>query len=136
MRRAFIDDSKMGQPPVYVLGGWVAPTSVWPSFSETWIDILRMSPRIRYFKFAEAMNLVGEFFGISEEKRNEKLKLLVTAVADHQLLGISVSIPHDLFSKYFGRDSNPDIRNPYVFAFFALVSRLAEYSAETGPLTR
>jgi len=60
MLKAYFDDSRMGQPPCYVLGGWIAPAKVWAPFSDAWLDILWMKPRIEYFKFQEAMNFSGE----------------------------------------------------------------------------
>jgi len=132
MLKAYIDDSEMGQGPVYVLGGWVAQASVWAPFSDAWSAVLNMSPKIRYFKFAEAMNFTGEFAGISESLRDEKLRLLVREIADHPLLGISVSIPHRIFAPLFANHRTLSIRNPYVLAFFALVSRLVGYYGKQG----
>jgi hypothetical protein len=131
MLKAYIDDSRMGQPHLYVLGGWVAPVETWTRFSDAWDAILRMSPRIEYFKFSEAMNFTGQFHGMSEQSRNEKLSLLVEAIAEHDLLGISVSIPHEIFHPLFGRHSDPKISNPYVLAFYALIGRLVlHYDSE------
>lgn len=132
MLKAFIDDSSIGQPPVYVLGGWIAESKVWANFSDEWSDILRMSPRVSYFKFTEAMNFNGEFRGISKERRDEKLKLLARAVADHGLLGISVSVPHDIFSQLFSTHPNHAVRNPYLFMFYSLTERLASHFASEG----
>jgi hypothetical protein len=132
MLKAFIDDSRMGQPPLYVLGGWVAPAQTWAAFSDNWAEILRMSPKVEYFKFYEAMNFRGQFAGMSKQSRNEKLRLLVTAIADHSLLGVSVSIPHHIFNPLFGRHNNPEVSNPYVLAFYALISRLASHYASMG----
>jgi hypothetical protein len=53
--QAFVDDSGIGQPPVYILAGWIADAAKWADFLTEWDRVLRMSPRIRYFKFAEAM---------------------------------------------------------------------------------
>jgi hypothetical protein len=44
MLKAYIDDSRMNQPTLYSLGGWVAPTEKWALFSDAWRDILWMHP--------------------------------------------------------------------------------------------
>lgn len=93
MLRAFVDDSHMGQPPVYILGGWIAPAETWARFSDAWQDVLWMAPRIEYFKYAEAMNSNGQFNGISSERRDEKVRLLLKVIEDHSLFGISSIIP-------------------------------------------
>jgi hypothetical protein len=132
MLKAYIDDSRMGQEPIYVLAGWVAPAKVWGSFSDAWDDVLRMSPRIEYFKFAEAMNFNGQFAGISTELRDEKMRLLVKTIECHSLLGISFGVPHYIFLTLFARHPNPEVHNPYFLAFYALIGRLVEHYAKLG----
>src|SRR5262249_26574227 len=103
MLKAYIDDSPMNQPPLYSLGGWVASVEKWTPFSDAWRDILWMSPRIQYFKLDEAVNFNGEFQGMSEESRNEKLRLLVALIEEFDLLGVVSLIPHNIFYPLFGR---------------------------------
>ncbi len=83
MLRASFDDSAVGQGPVYVIAGWVAPAEKWVPFADDWHAVLDMRPRIEYFKFVEAINFSGEFLGISEEMRDEKLKLLLRIIEDY-----------------------------------------------------
>ena len=128
MLKAFIDDSRMGQAPVYVLGGWVAKAATWAPFSDAWQQVLWMSPRIQYFKFYEAMNLTGEFHGISEGLRDEKMMLLIRAVEEHKLLGAGSVIPHWLFDNYFGQHPHPEVRNPYYPSLYGLVSRILRHN--------
>jgi hypothetical protein len=121
MLKAYIDDSCMNQPPVYVLAGWIASAKVWAPFSDAWQEILWMKPRIEYFKYHEAMNLSGQFSGISEERRNEKLSLLYSAIKDHRLHGLSCIIPHDVFQPLFGNAIAKHMRNPYLCAFYGII---------------
>jgi hypothetical protein len=132
MLTAFIDDSGMNQPPVSVLAGWVAPTSSWAAFTDDWDKILRMSPRIRYFKFDDATNFKDEFNGISEASRDEKIKLMVDAIAEHQLLGVATVIPHFVFHKYFGKHDKGVLKHPYALSFFMIMSRLYRHYASLG----
>ncbi|MER8544750.1 DUF3800 domain-containing protein [Mesorhizobium sp. M1169] len=132
MLKAFIDDSDIGSPPVYILAGWVAPAKQWAAFSDEWDRVLRMSPRIRYFKFVEAMSFNGEFGGMSLESRDEKLKLLVGLIEEYKLLGISAVMPHKIFFHYFGRSPEKEIRTPYYPMVFSLIGRLLEYQAKRG----
>jgi hypothetical protein len=132
MLKAYIDDSRMRQPPVYVLGGWVAPAKTWGSFSDAWQEVLRFGRHIEYFKFSEAMNFNGEFNEMTEEARNEKLRLLVRVIEEHNLLGIVSILPHHLFEPLFGRHPNKDVRNPYLPSFFGIISRLARHYGDLG----
>src|SRR5947209_278262 len=83
MLKAYMDDSHVGDrsSAVYVVAGWVAPIKTWLAFSEDWDEVLRMSPRVQYFKWQEAMAFNGEFYGITEERRNEKLRLLIDIIS-------------------------------------------------------
>ena len=101
MLKAYFDDSRMGQPPCYVLGGWVAPAKVWAPFSDAWRDILWMRPRIEYFKFQEAINFNGEFHGVSKESRDEKLKLLVSLIAEYKISCCRLGYSSRSFPKVF-----------------------------------
>ena len=132
MLKAYFDDSRMGQPPCYVLGGWIAPVKVWAPFSDAWREVLWMKPRIKYFKFKEAMGFSGEFSGISEESRNEKLRLLVDLIAEYKILGAASVIPHDLFQKYFGRHPDPTINDPYAPSLLGIVAEVIRHYKSLG----
>jgi hypothetical protein len=131
MLRAFFDDSNIRQGPVYVLAGWVAPEEKWEPFSKDWQAILDMRPRVAYFKYSEAMNLSGEFLGISESSRNEKLNLLVGLMEDYELIGISASVPHNVFTGWFSRAPAP-FNNPYLMLFYGVIRRLLMYMRSAG----
>jgi hypothetical protein len=132
MLRAYIDDSHMGQPPLYTLGGWVAPASTWEPFSNAWRDILWMKPRIEYFKFDEALSLDGQFHGITEASRNEKLRLMINLIEETNLLGLVSMIPHHIFDRLFGRNPSRYVRNPYILSFFGIIARLARHMSLSG----
>jgi hypothetical protein len=132
MLKAYVDDSCMRQPPLYVLAGWCATPVVWAAFADDWDAVLRMSPRIEYFKYDEAMGFKGPFHGMSQESRDLKLKLLMSVVDAHRLTGIVTLIPHIIFSQYFGKHPSPDVRNPYFPAVYALITRLLAYNASIG----
>ena len=71
--KAYIDDSGIGDQPVYCLAGWIASAEKWSAFTKDWEAVLRMRPSIRFFKANEAKNGDGEFNGIIEEQ-GEKIR--------------------------------------------------------------
>jgi hypothetical protein len=133
MLKAYIDDCRMGDlsADVFVLAGWLAPVQIWTVLSDDWNAVLRMSPRVRYFKFDEAMGLSGEFYGMSPEARDEKLALLVNVIADHAPEGMASIIPRYLFEGLFSRVPGL-MRNPFLFAVYSIVRRIAVYCKENG----
>jgi len=132
MLKAFIDDSRMNQAPLYSLGGWVAPAATWAPFSHAWRDILLMKPRIEYFKLDEAINFDGEFRGMSEQSRNEKLRLLVGLIEEFDLLGVVSLMPHHIFYPLFGRHPQREVRNPYVLSFFGIIAHVVGHMHQAG----
>jgi hypothetical protein len=132
--RAFVDDSHVGDKasPCYVLAGWVAPNSAWPRFSQDWDAVLRMSPRIRHFKFDEAMGLSGEFQGVTAQSRDEKLRLLVNLLGEYAPLGIASILPRELFERICRSHPHRFIRNPYALLFFGVAGRLVKHYEWAG----
>ncbi len=132
MLTAYIDDSNIGDPPVYIMAGWIASVDVWKSFSTAWDDVLRMSPRVGYFKYDDAMGDGGPFHGISTALRDEKVKLLVECIADANLLGIAAIIHHAPFERLFLRSPSKELRNPYWHCFYGIVMRIMRHLDSQG----
>jgi hypothetical protein len=122
----------MNQGNIAVLAGWVALASRWAKFSEDWDRVLRMSPRIRYFKWKEARGLDGEFNGMSEPMRDEKTNLLASVIAEHEPLGIASVILNDLHNQIFGLNPDKNMRNPYFLSFYSIVIQLVYFLAKRG----
>lgn len=131
MIRAYIDDSGLGQHPIYVLGGWFAPVEVWPEFSAAWVSVLREAPRVAYFKFSEAKSLRGQFTGWSVEERNKKVLSLVRLFEQFPVIGLSASAPHAVFRRIFGSVRGP-AGNPYAMLFYGIVHRLISSCIANG----
>lgn len=132
MLTAFIDDSNMNQGHVSVLAGWLAPAKVWAKFSDCWKQVLDMKPRVAYFKWAEMRGGYGEFAGISDQSRAEKLNLLVNVIAEHKPFGFTSAMPNKLYREVFGDLSDPAIRSPYFLSFYGIIAQLVEYRAKIG----
>ncbi len=134
MLKAYVDDSRMGdrRSALYVLGGWLASAKTWMALSDDWDAVLRMSPRIDYFKFDEAMGRTGQFNGMSETSRDEKMILLINVLADHRPKGMASIIPTYVFEGLFGRKVHPRsvMRNPYFLGVYLMVGRIARYCVE------
>jgi hypothetical protein len=105
----------MGKGTASVLGGWVAPAASWKSFAEEWRSVLAMKPQIDYFKWSEAWSLQGEFLGISEESRDEIIKVLVRVIRDHNPFAVVSVMPNALYNATFGKNPDKVIRHPYFF---------------------
>jgi hypothetical protein len=133
MLKAYIDDSNMNQGPVAVLAGWIAPPTKWARLVADWDAVLRMKPRVRYFKWKEARGLSGEFGGISEPRRDEKLNLLIDVLALHNPLGVSSVMSNELHREFFGENRDKILRGPYFLSFYSIVVQLVEFVGKNAP---
>jgi hypothetical protein len=126
MLQAYIDDSRSDDPPAFALGGLIAPAEKWASFSDEWQQFLDMPPAIKYFKMSEAMSFGGEFSHWSEERRNERLRLMHRVIEDHVSAGINYIIRPNEYANVFKNTVVPTkLHNPYYFLFFGLINALA-----------
>jgi hypothetical protein len=125
--KAYVDDSCLRQGPVYLLGGGLADGATWANFSNDWDGVLRMSPRIEYFKFAEAINFSGQFAGISTELRNEKMALLFNLLIEHKLVLFSCFVKHEVFEEWYSRLRDANFNNPYILLLIGIARRIVEH---------
>jgi hypothetical protein len=86
-----------------------------------------MKPRVEYFKFTEAMSRSGQW-ELSEEARNEKMRALMALIEEYELVGISASVPENVYLGWFGAAPHP-YGNPYFMLFYGVISRLVRYAA-------
>jgi hypothetical protein len=126
MLQAYIDDSRSDDPPAFALGGFIAPAEKWARFSDEWQQFLDMRPAIKYFKMNEAMSFSGEFSHWSDERRNERLRLMHRVIEDHVSAGINCIIRPNEYANVFKNPVVPTkLHNPYYFLFFGLINALA-----------
>jgi len=136
MLRAYIDESEDGD--VLVMSGGIAAPGTWAASSNDWDAALKLGVKLRWFKFVEATGLTGEFWGVSESSRNEKVGHLRAVIYDHKIPQISTFLPLAAFDRVFRQPYIPaEFRNPYVWLLYALISHLAQ-AQERGllPLPR
>jgi Protein of unknown function (DUF3800) len=124
MLQAFVDDSISAKPPVFILGGYVAPAERWAEFSDEWQAVLEIPPRLEYFKMQEAWPCKGQFDGWSVKRRNERLGQLYAVIEKHVSAEILIGFRPDAF-KTAHAGWQKKARNPYYFAVANLMVDLA-----------
>jgi len=132
MLRFYGDDSDVDQPPMHVLAGWVADSSVWKPFADEWRAVCEMRPRISYFKFNEAMGLNGEFNGFTKQSRDEKLALFVNLCAEYKLLPAYSLLPAAIYNSCFAKPIYGEKIDRYFLLLYSLVSRVSEHLVSQG----
>lgn len=132
MLKVYVDDSNVGEEPVSVLAGWAADDVTWASFEQEWTAALGMSPKLAYFKEAEANARQGQFAGWSDQSFTDRMYLFTRIIGDHKLVGAVSAVPTGLYAELFGGNPDKILRHPYYFMIYDLVSRVAIYLEKVG----
>ena len=133
--QAYLDDSGMGQPPVSVIGGFIAPAEKWAAFSDEWQQILDMRPSIAYLKMSEAEACSGEFSHWSEQRRDERIALFFSVIEKYATAAIASAVPTEMYRKVFSGSVSKEFQyweHPYFLLFYGAVTSLAQHFASTG----
>jgi hypothetical protein len=129
---AYVDDSGSGDPPVFLLAGFVAGAERWAEFSEHWIEALRGPPKPDYFKMAEAAAFEGQFKGWSEPDRDARLAKLVGIIKDHVLVGVSSVVYHHDYSEVISDKLSKETDAPYWLMYHAIMELVYRWELANG----
>jgi len=79
--QAFVDDSGgKGHSRHFVLAGLVGSSEAWVEFSDERKSCLKQHPAIGVFKMKEAAGCSGQFRGLTERQRDDKLRTLARVI--------------------------------------------------------
>jgi hypothetical protein len=116
--QVFVDDSGgKGQGRHFVLAGLLAHSDGWALFSNEWRRCLEEPPRIRCFKMREAAACRGEFNGLSEQARDDKLRLLARVINRYAKICIYSAIDLQAHSETWAKRMSKPFNEPYFFPF-------------------
>jgi len=124
MLRAYIDDSVYeGQPPLFMLAGYISTAERWAALSNEWQVALDMEPRIRCFKVKQAIKRNGPFYECPPELCDERIAVFRKIVEKHVHAEFSIAFRIDDFKDVFKVLGKP-FTNPYYFAHSVLMGEL------------
>ncbi len=133
--QAFIDDSGVGQPPMSVMGGFVAPAEKWADFAAEWQEILDMRPSIAYLKMNEAAAHAGQFWHWSDERRDERIALFFSLIEKYATVGITSAVPTEIYNAVFRKHISKEwkhLKHPYYMLFFGIVHSISIHFERIG----
>ena len=125
--QAVVDDSGKGEPPVFVMAGFVLAAEEWAAFSDHWQAALNKIPKIEYFKMKEAFRLSDQFCGFSVRDRDRKLQELVSVILHYDPLRISNVIPHEAYRTAFRGKIAKQMDYPYFLSYYGVMGALFRY---------
>lgn len=110
---AYIDDSGSGDPPVFVLAGFIARAERWLDFNDRWREALDGPPHIKYFKMKDAFALTNEFLGWDAPSRDRLIHRLVKIISDTALFGFANIVYHEDYRAAFRGKITKQMDSPY-----------------------
>jgi hypothetical protein len=122
--QVYIDDSGRGNRPVYVLGGWLADSTAWASFSDDWALALSEPPAMTYFKMAKAVRWRSEVY-------KRKISRLATIIKKHVTLGVSLLVLYEYYDRIIKGKLETQFDDLYCFAFYKAMIGMTQVLAET-----
>jgi len=127
---AYTDDS--GEPPVFLLAGFVAHAGQWSKFSAEWQTALSKPPRLAYFKMKEAHALRGQFSGWSTADRDRRLAELANIIMDYASAGTYSIVRQDDYNALIrGKVAKP-IDHPYWLMCHSIMGLVFEWGIDNG----
>jgi hypothetical protein len=129
---AYIDDSGSGDPPVFLLAGFVARAEQWAEFSERWLEALRGPPKLEYFKMKEAAALEGQFKGWKEEGRDARVVRLIDIIKDHVLVAVSSAVFHRDYSEVISDKLSKETDPPYWLIYHSVMELVYRWELANG----
>lgn len=121
MLKAVVDDSGRGQPPVFVLAGFLARAQCWAAFADEWDAALKAEPAVKYFKMKEAANFNKKFSRWSAKSRDMKVELLVSIIEKHVDEGFACVIDLQAYNDVFAGAYDGILGGPYHLAVCGVI---------------
>jgi len=122
-----VDDSGSGDPPVFLLPGFVARGEQWLEFSERWDEALKGPPKLNYFKMSEAAALEGQFKGCTKEERDARLSRLVGIIKD-----ISSEVYHRDYEEVIEDKISKEVDFPYWLMYHSIMEIVYRWEIHNG----
>ena len=136
MLKVFLDDSGIGQPPAFVLGGYVAQADNWEVFSAKWLDHCHSDPPVRYLKMSEAMALEGPFKNWPEDTRDKKLRGFQDLINRSLDYAVASFVSVESYREVFRNDISATYDNEYFFSVQILIDRILQFELGRRPEER
>jgi Protein of unknown function (DUF3800) len=122
--KLYCDDSGTDGGEFCVIAGYLFDDNAVIEVSRSWRSVLEAEPTLQYFKMKEAESRRGQFWGISERARDEKLLSLVQVVKSHATYGVGSFVGHRPYNS-IARGALPStVDHPYWLCFQGIIGDL------------
>lgn len=109
--KVFIDESGKGEPPVFVMAGFIARAEQWAAFNDEWNAKLREAPSVDAFHMTDAR----------WQGYDTKLPALLDIIRANVLGGIAISIPFEDYQREIKGKIGFRLDQPYFLAFYSII---------------
>src|SRR5215470_7758200 len=135
MLQIWLDESGEGNPPVFVLAGYLHHAEKWLLFANEWRKSMAIEPKLNYIKSSEAFGLRNQFKGWTEDDRDKRLMDFVQIIERYTAGSYAFIIEHENFREIL-QQKFPPFKSPYTFCYaatlYAMVYAMNELSKKEG----
>jgi hypothetical protein len=119
---AFCDETENDQR--YIVAGLIAPKQEWESIAPAWLDTLKLSPRLGFYRTSDSIALKGQFEHFNESQRDQRIAALARLLINGpnpQITRVAASISQEDFHKYCEPVFHPAWHDPYHLCAIRLI---------------
>jgi hypothetical protein len=133
MIQAYVDETGTdGRSPELAFSALICRAEIWAKFSDEWSACLEAPPSIKYFKMGEASGPSGEFYRLSLQQRQTKVKELCHVLAKTEAVELSCSMDLAAFDDTWGKTGRRPLSEPYFFPFHIVNIAVAHQVGDLG----
>lgn len=139
MYSVYFDRSRCDEPPVTVVGGYLATVEEWVQFDIDW-RLLLAKENLPYFhmkEFAHSQKAFCSGWKDNEEKRSRFLADLVDITASHATISFSAAVKDSEFAEVDREyEFSPKFGNPYSYCARLCAGKVRQWMKKTDMRTR
>jgi hypothetical protein len=115
--KAFIDESGKGDPPIFVMAGFIARAEEWAAFNDVWLGALE-----------ERFHMVAAVAAKDFRRINKCIEI----IKQHDFPAIAVTVLHDDYRRIFGGRVSKRTDRPYFLIYHSLMALVFQWATYNG----
>jgi hypothetical protein len=120
--KAFIDESGKGDPPIFVMAGFIARAEQWAAFDDIWCAALAEPPAITAFHMVDAV--ASKDFG--------RIKKFIEIIKRPNFPAIAVTVFHKDYKRIFRGRVSKRADRPYFHMYHSVMALACQWQQDNG----
>ncbi|HVT38245.1 MAG TPA: DUF3800 domain-containing protein [Gemmatimonadaceae bacterium] len=127
-----VDDSGGDGQVFMLMAALIGRAEAMAEFADRWRECLDELPKIRVFKMRDAVKRQGEWRGLRESQRDEKVRRLARTIDRFGFRSLWVGMELEGYREIVGSTQPPPLDKPYSFVFHTMIGAALMDVAQSG----